>query len=121
MQAPSKPERTYTDPLLADPLQQCGRIIVTPPRSYPGADGVPVKIAGNNPMRMALTVLTSSLDYLYVHPFPVTVGVFPVAAAILYTPIVIHAAAYPGLIQGEWWAHARAGQTIFVYESSLER
>ena len=121
MKAPDVPVREYVDPLLANPLAQVVRTNVIGPRTYPGADGTAVKIAGTNPMRLALTVLTSSLDYLYVHPVPLTLGVFPVAAALLYTPVVIHAATYPGLVQSEWGAHARAGQTIIVFETSLMR
>lgn len=106
--------------ILADPSGQIMRTVTRRFAGLVGAGATPVLIAPANPTRMALFVQAETLDPVFVSPFPSAPAVLPLAGADTRVPVLIHAAAYPGLVQGEWWAVTTLGATLMVYETYVQ-
>lgn len=115
------PDRWQRESILADPLGQIVRTITRELPPQAGAGATPVRIAPENPSRLALFVQVESLDPLFLSPFPSAPAALPLAGADTRVPVLIHASAYPGLCQGEWWACTTLGELIRVYETEVQR
>lgn len=121
MEQQREPADWARESILADPL---GQIVRTVTRALPdrtGAGVTPVKVAGDNPNRLALFVQATTLEDVFLSPFQSAPPLLAVAQPSAKVPQLIHVSAYPGLCQGEWWCICTLGVTIKVYETEVQR
>ena len=118
---PLSPDAAPRESILVDPRGQVFRTITRELPSVTGIGTGGVKAAGANVERMALFFVSSDAGGFYVSPI-VQTPLLPVASSGgPTTPIVVHIAAYPGLILGEWYVLAPIGQTVRVFETDIQR
>lgn len=109
------------DSILTDPTRQSLDLRQEPYQSIPLAGGAWTQIADPDPQRLSLTAVSVSLDMrLIIAPAPVG---SPTDAVASQTPAVqvYHAAAYPLLIIGQWWAWSSGVQTLYVWDVTREQ
>lgn len=78
--------------------------------------GTAMQICGENVFRQALYVWPDDASYLVsLRPTSHSLVGFPTSGVQVY-PCVIHAAVYPMLCQGIWWANSNVGCTLTIWE-----
>lgn len=108
------------DNILTDPTRQNIELRQVPYRTVPMPGGGWVQVAKPDPQRLTLTVM-GSVNWSDILLSPVPVGTPTIASVTAPpTPIVIHAAAFPLLISGQWWAWSNVAQTAIVWDVTRE-
>lgn len=108
------------DNILTDPTRQSIELRQVPYRTVPLPGGAWVQVANPDPQRLTLTVV-GSVNWGDVILSPVNVGTPTiVATSSPSVPLVIHAAAYPLLVSGQWWAWSALPQTLLVWDVTRE-
>ena len=106
--------------ILADPRQQNTDLRIVGPRTVSVPATTWTQIAEPEPQRLALTIFASgNATQIIYSPVPQGAPAFsPYKDDRL--PVVIHAAAYPLLVSGQWWAYTMSGQDVVVWDTVRE-
>lgn len=116
-----QPDTPVRESVLVDPHGQIVRTITRELPSITCTGTAGVRAAGENNERMALFFASDDSGGFFVAPFS-QVPALPVTGIGGTTaPTVIHIAAYPGLIFGEWYVLGPLGQIVRVFETDIQR
>lgn len=104
--------------VLADPIRQIGRWKVSPPRVVTLGGGVPSQVCGEDPERVALTVIEQDSIPFTLAPDPRLLTAVAAATGPLL-PTVVHMSVYPVLIANAWYAIGPPGPlNLIVWETT---
>ena len=105
------------DDILTRSMLQSAELVTLSPRSVVVPAATWTLIADVQCLRLTLTVLRGSFtDPIYLSPIKYgAAGVF--ASIERPLPIQIHAAEFPLLISGQWWALSSGGQTLTILDT----
>lgn len=106
--------------ILADPMRQIVRTKTRELDPVTGNGTTGVLAAPENPTRLALFFQSSTLDLIYVSPFRPTLTIAILPGTNAQQPLIIHAATYPGLCQGQWFVTAGLGVVVRVWETEAD-
>lgn len=103
--------------ILTEPYLQSAEMLATPPQVVTLAAGQWTLIASAEPQRMTLTVIPDQWERdVLVSPVNYGAGVGP-ARVVPSLPIQVHAAVWPLLIGGAWWAFSATGGEVVIIET----
>ena len=108
------------DGILTDPTRQVIELRQVPYRTVNLPGGAWRQVATPDPQRLTLTV-AGTVNWGDVVLLPEPIGTPTIAAVTSpQLPLVVHAAAYPLLISGQWWAWSVLPQTLAVWDVTRE-
>lgn len=102
--------------ILTDVLAQNGDLQIYT-STFALAAGISIQVARPQPLRLALILAWDvPTGRVQVTPFFVPMFALIGASSTQPLPLVIHAAAYPGLCQGTWWMWSDLATNLTVYD-----